>query len=52
LHSTELKAPVGPKQEDFKTHEEYEAAKDKYFEDMAEAAKKFADFQQARSRLV
>jgi hypothetical protein len=49
---TELKAPTKPKQEDFKTYEEFEAAKDKYFEDMADykAAKKFQEFQVEQAR--
>ena len=55
-HTKQLKPPTKPKQEDFKTYEEFEAAKDKYFEDMADykAAKKFQEFQfeQARTAAV
>lgn len=42
----ELKPPEKPKQEDFKTYAEYDAARDKYFEDFADykAAKKLEDF--------
>jgi hypothetical protein len=49
---TELKPPTKPKAEDFKTYEEFEAAKDKYFEDMADykAAKKFQEFQVEQAR--
>ena len=49
---TELKPPTKPKAEDFKTYEEFEAAKDTYFEDMADykAAKKFQEFQVEQAR--
>jgi hypothetical protein len=53
---TELKQPVKPKADDFETYEKYEAARDKYFEDMAEyrAAKKFEEYriEQARNAAV
>jgi hypothetical protein len=32
----ELKAPVKPKQDDYKTYDEYDAAKDKYVEDLSD----------------
>lgn len=38
----ELKAPVKPKQDDFKTWEEYEAARDKYFEELSDYKSKKA----------
>jgi len=38
----ELKAPVKPKSDDFKTWEEYEAAKDKYVEDLSDYKVKVA----------
>lgn len=46
------KAPVKPKQEDFKTWDEYEEARDKYFEDLADhkAAKAIADDRAARQQ--
>jgi hypothetical protein len=53
---TELKQPVKPKADDFETYEKYEAARDKYFEDMAEyrAAKKFEEYrlEQARNAAI
>jgi hypothetical protein len=49
---TELKPPTKPKSDDFKTYEEYEDARDKYFEEMADykAAKKFQEFQVEQAR--
>ena len=41
-----------PKADDFETYEKYEAARDKYFEDMAEyrAAKKFDEYRLEQAR--
>ena len=49
---TGLKPPTKPKAEDFKSYEEYEAVRDKYFEDVADykAAKKFREVQQEQAR--
>lgn len=48
----ERKPPVKPKQEDFKTYDEYDAAKDKYYEDVADfkAAKALDDYRQEQQR--
>lgn len=48
----ELKPPTKPKQEDFKTYEEFELARDKYFEDLADfkAQKRVEEFQQQQEQ--
>jgi hypothetical protein len=48
----ELKPPAKPKQEDFKTYDEYDAAKDKYYEDLADfkTAKAIEKYQQDQQR--
>lgn len=48
----ELKPPTKPKQEDFKTYDEYDAAKDKYYEDLADfkTAKAIEKLQQDQQR--
>jgi hypothetical protein len=48
----EMKAPVKPKQDDYKTYAEYDAAKDKYYEDLADyrAAKRVEAYQQEQQQ--